>query len=165
MSNSHLTLARVRELLKYDPETGVFTWRVRVSNRRAGSAAGTLRPDGYLNISIDGQTSLAHRLAWFYMTGKWPQEIVDHRDRNKANNAFENLRDTSYQFNNQNSTTSRAHSKSGLMGVSEKENGKFFARIKLANRKVFYIGTFDTADEAAKAYMAEKMKAHEGFAS
>lgn len=90
-----LTAERLRELLSYDPETGWFTWRVtRSSNGRAdaGSRAGALRSDGYRHVTVDQHKYKEHRLAWLYMTGKWPEADLDHKNNTRDDNRFSNLR-------------------------------------------------------------------------
>ena len=90
-----LTAERARELLHYDPETGVFTWRVRVSSRKlAGSVAGgffaTVR---YRRITVDRKTYREHRLAWLYSYGRFPEQDLDHIDCDPSNNRLANLRE------------------------------------------------------------------------
>jgi len=101
-----LTAARLRELLTYEPETGIFrcsTDRVgKGCKLKAGMKVGGPHNKGYWCIRIDGRSYLAHRLAWLYVTGQWPTESVDHRDRNKMNNAWANLRDVTHTVNMQN---------------------------------------------------------------
>jgi hypothetical protein len=97
-----LTLNRLKEVLHYDPASGDWKWLVRVAWRiNAGGRAGTLNTLGYVAIKVDGTVYLAHRLAWFYMTGNWPQEI-DHIDRNKSNCRWANLRSVTHAENMQN---------------------------------------------------------------
>src|ERR1700719_1662744 len=84
---------RLRELLSYDPETGVFRWLVRKrQNVKAGDVAGSFDGCGYCKISIDRRAYKAHRLAWLYMTGEWPPAEIDHINMNRADNRFANLR-------------------------------------------------------------------------
>ena len=77
-----LTQERLKEVLHYDPETGIFMWLVAPNGRiRVGMEAGSSH-DGYIGIKVDRILYKAHRLAWFYMTGEWPANDVDHWDRN-----------------------------------------------------------------------------------
>ena len=80
-----ITQARLKELLTYDPETGYFTRNVNVKGANAGERAGTITAKGYIAIGIDRKHYLAHRLAFLYMTGEWPKELVDHKDTIKIN--------------------------------------------------------------------------------
>ena len=101
-----VTLDRASTLLSYDPDTGAFQWLVEFKFKslviKPGDYAGTINSDGYIKITIDGRTYLAHRLAFLFMTGKWPRQTVDHRDRDRTNNSWNNLRDVSQGVNNQN---------------------------------------------------------------
>lgn len=88
--------ARLKELLHYDPATGHFTWRVSKGRRVvAGKLAGNkvkVGPDReYWQVRIDGRNYYGHRLAWFYLHGKWPEDRVSHRDKCGLNNAEINL--------------------------------------------------------------------------
>jgi len=154
-----LTAERLRELLDYDPETGVFTRRVR---RTSG---GTGWPDkvGYLYLMVDGKTYAAHRLAWLFMTGEWPTGELDHLDGNKACNAFANLREATRQTNMQNEVRARKSNKSGLMGVHfRKDRGKWVSAIRI-NGRARRLGQFDSPEEAHAAYVEAKRIHHAGF--
>ena len=96
-----LTQAQLHELLNYNPDTGVFTWKKRTSNRAPiGSVAGTLS-NGYWGITIAGMRTYAHRLAFLYMEGDYPlAQVVDHIDGDKLNNKWTNLRRFSRNLNN-----------------------------------------------------------------
>ena len=89
--SSTLTLERLKTLLHYDPETGLWTWRVNKGRVKAGSIAGC-STRGYWVLRVDQHNYLSHILAWFYMTGEWPEHEVDHRDLDKGNNHWDNLR-------------------------------------------------------------------------
>ena len=86
-----LTQESLKELLIYDTSTGEFVWTKQIPGRRKRKV-GTIRPDGYVMIHIVGKFYLAHRLAWLYINGEWPEGEIDHIDRNPSNNAFANLR-------------------------------------------------------------------------
>lgn len=87
MAAAILTHARLRELLDYNAETGVFTWRVsRQGHCKAGSAAGARRHDGYIRICVDQRRVWGHRLAWFYVHGEWPSQQIDHINGNPSDN-------------------------------------------------------------------------------
>lgn len=112
-----LTHARLLEVLYYDPEMGWFMWLTRRGRQKAGSVAGTLSHD-YIAICIDGVIHLAHRLAWFYVHGVWPEHEIDHWDTIKSNNGITNLRDVPHVVNRQNHAGLNANNTSGVAGVT-----------------------------------------------
>lgn len=143
-----LTRARLKELLHYDPETGHFMRRVTVSNAVAGSRAGAIGNRGYVRIRIDDKEHLAHRLAFLYMTGEWPPKDVDHINRDRADNRWENLRHATRQENLRNVGLHRSNT-SGHRGVTwNKRRGKWQAFGKRGGRYIF-LGCFDVLEEAA----------------
>lgn len=157
---SELTAERLRELLHYNPETGVFTWRVSNSNRApAGSVAGTAHGAGYRELSLDGGRYLEHRLAWFYVHGVWPTAGIDHRDGDRVNNRLLNLREATKAENQQN-RAAQANNKSGFVGVSWYKRGHaWVAQIGVGGRQR-RIGLFDTPEAAHAAYLAAKKQLH-----
>lgn len=158
-----LTQERLRELLDYDPETGVFRNKVARSNVPAGSVAGSLTQSGYVRISVDDVSYRAHRLAWLWMTGEWPRAFVDHRDTDKANNRWSNLREASKSQNGANRPV-QANSRSKLKGAHfTKANGKWMSLIQHHGRKL-YLGYFPTAEEAHAAYAAAAKNIYGEFA-
>lgn len=153
-----LTATRLREVLHYNPETGKFTRLTLSGGRVAGSVAGT-KKDGYIQIRVDGTTYKAHRLAWLYMHGEWPAWFLDHKNRDRADNRIENLREASNAENMQNRVRARRDSGSGLIGAFfNKCKSKWTSKIKV-DGKVTVLGYFPTAEDAHAAYM----KAKEGF--
>ena len=152
MAKADLTAARLRELLEYSPETGEFRWRIYRSHRaRKGAFAG--HKTDYARISVDSSEFLAHRLAWLYMTGEWPENLIDHIDGNPFNNSWENLRDVSPSANLENQ---RRHS----LGVSwHTKRKKFVAQIKYGGKNRM-IGRFDSFEAAKTAYLDAKNKHH-----
>lgn len=163
MAKNDLTAQRVRELMQYDPETGVFKWLVKPNrNIRVGEVVGTSRGSGQcLQTKIDGYFYRLHRLAWLYVYGSWPEADIDHIDGNPANNALANLRDVSRSVNLQNRRKAMGHNKSaGILGVSKKRN-KWRARIKVNGRQIS-LGHFDTIEEAQAAYLTAKREHHPG---
>jgi hypothetical protein len=154
-----LTVERLRDLLDYDPATGLFSRRVILSSYPR-PCVGTRHNGGYLLISVAGKQHLAHRLAWLHVHGQWPQHGIDHIDGNKQNNAISNLRDASKTLNAQNYKRAKRDNKTGFLGVSKKYN-RFKAQIKFAGRNKL-IGSFATAEEAHAAYLVAKRKFHEG---
>lgn len=162
MAATNLTAERLRQLLSYDPETGLFIWRVYRNHRaRAGTIAGS--KTDYLRISVDSVDHLAQRLAWLYMTGEWPIGVIDHKDGDKFNNAWSNLRDTTTSANNQNRVAANSNSGTGSLGVSySAERGAFVAQIKYGGKNRM-IGRYATKGEAEEAYLRHKAANHNGY--
>ncbi len=155
------TQERLKELLNYDPETGVFTWKVRRGLAEAGPA-GSTKKDGYNYICIDGRTMLAHRLAWFYVHGQWPRHVIDHINGDRTDNRIVNLRDVPYRTNNENQKKPHRSNTSGYLGVSRiQSRGKWQASIQLNGRNK-NLGRYDTPEEAHAVYLEAKRQLHEG---
>lgn len=148
----------VRDILSYEPETGIFKWRKKTGNVRAGYVAGTLGRCGYVIISIKRRTYKAHRLAWLHVTGSWPTDEIDHKNRIKTDNRFQNLRDCS-GTENQHNTGLRSDNKSGNRGVRyDAKRGKWESRIRLCG-KILHLGRFLSERDAVTAYQ-EARAAH-----
>lgn len=149
-----LTAARLRELLSYDPDTGVFTWLVnRGRMAKAGNIAGHRTKDGYCHMRIDGKDYMAHRLAWLYMTGQWPTSTIDHADVDPGNDRWANLREATIGQNLANRRKPPSNT-SGFKGVTwHSECRCWMASIKCQRRR-FYLGLFDDPREAHAAYVA-----------
>jgi hypothetical protein len=149
MAENNLTQTRVQELLHYDPETGVFTWKVnRRGTARAGSVAGRLHLTGYREIRIDRQRHKAHRLAWLYVHGEWPDGQVDHINGVRHDNRISNLRVVPNQSEQQKNQKKPSNNTSGVTGVYwGKKSRKYYAQIKYqgANK---HLGYFDDFEEA-----------------
>jgi hypothetical protein len=163
MAKTDLTAARLRELLNYDPETGIFTRRVDVHGGRykAGDVVGNINR-GYVETSVDRQTYCAHRLAFLYMTGEWPKHYVDHRNLVRSDNRWANLREATPRLNQENKIKANAGNRSGYLGVTKQSTGHtFMAKIKSMGVER-YLGNFKTAEEAHQAYLSAKRRLHEG---
>lgn len=161
MSLSTLTHERLRAALRYDPATGIFTNVItRHWSARSGDSAGSATNTGYIEIGLDGARYLAHRLAWFWMTGRWPQQVIDHIDGNGLNNKWDNLRDVAQRVNSQNMRQATAKSSTGLLGAY-RVGRRFKASLRIGG-KVVHVGHFATAEQAHKAYVAAKRESHAG---
>lgn len=158
-----LTASRLREVLHYDPDTGRFVWRVQKSNVvKVGDDAGAC--DGeYLACWVDGRRYYLHRLAWLYMTGAWPLQVIDHIDGVKTHNAWGNLREAS-NADNQRNMGLKANNTSGRKGVYfERRRGKWRAQISEHGRTRM-IGRYPTREEAYEAFCNEATRVHGEFA-
>lgn len=154
-----LTQKYLKSILTYSPEAGTFHWKVTLSNRAiAGSAAGCETDQGYWHIYINGKNYKAHRLAWLWMRGYFPKGI-DHRDSDRKNNKWLNLREADQVHNMQNLKRATKRNLSGLLGVETTKIGTFVAKISV-NKKRIYLGTFATAECAHKAYIEAKERYH-----
>lgn len=129
-----LTQERLKELLYYCPETGVFTWKISpASTTKKGDIAGNVHRSGYLRINVDKKAFYAHRLAYLYIHGYHPENEVDHKNRNKLDNSIKNLREVSRQCNKRNCGNPSTNT-SGVKGVSwHKASQKWRAYIKVNN--------------------------------
>lgn len=136
-----VSLDRLNELFAYDRDEGGLFWKPRPishfkndavcaswNGKLAGKRAGTISPEGYRKIGIDGSYYAEHRLIWFIETGCWPDEI-DHKNGNRGENKFGNLRDVTHAENMRNKALHKTN-KSGHPGVVwEKAKGLWCARI------------------------------------
>ncbi len=155
-----ITQERLKELLSYDPETGIMKWKVNKGAVRAGQIAGNATR-GYLQLTVDQHSTFLHRFIWLYVYGKWPDGNIDHIDGNRLNNRIFNLRDVSQAMNIQNERKPRKNNKSGFLGVKA-SRGLWKAEISI-NGKTKFIGRFKTPEEAHFAYIEEKRRVHPGF--
>lgn len=164
MAKADLTVARVRELLNYEPTTGAFTWKAPNTNRvKVGAIAGWIDKDGYVQIGVDGRHYRAHHLAWFLQHGEWPTGDIDHRHGDRADNRISELREGSRSFNMQNQRRAKSGSRSGLLGVEwHEKSGNWHARIKDGFGKRHSLGYYKDKHEAYAAYLAAKRRLHEG---
>lgn len=149
-----LTAERVRQILVYDPETGVFVWRLKTAAKTVvGKRAGTHPPMGYSVIRVAKRNYYAHVLAWVYMTGKWPHKQIDHINRVRGDNRWSNLREATNKQNHENSSPPST-SISGVKGVSRcKQTGRWLSRIT-HNGTMRNLGRFSDFGDAVAARRA-----------
>ena len=163
MATASLTAARLRELLAYDPETGSFTWLQQRPKAITGRSAGCLNKTlGYIVIGVEGTRYYAHRLAFLWMTGAWPLGQADHINGNRADNCWSNLRDVTGSVNLQNVHKARRHNASGMLGVRKARVGSRWDSMITVNKRLTYIGSFSSPEEAHEAYLEAKRRLHAG---
>ncbi len=153
-----LTQDRLKELLHYCPETGVFTWLVSGNGRRKGAEAGTAHRNiisgkSYREVQVFGHKYQAHRLSFLYMTGEFPVDQVDHIDGNGLNNIWTNLRPVTFGENQKN-RRKYAHNTSGTTGVYwNVQCDKWVSQI-VVEGKSKYLGYFHNKEDAIAARKA-----------
>lgn len=158
-----LTQERLKELLHYDPETGVFTWKVTRGRVTAGKAAGSKNTDGYISIGVCGNRTYAHRLAFLYMIGRLPVDRVDHVNQIESDNRWVNLREATMSENLRN-VSNWSHNTSGYKGVYPSANGKRYCAKIQHHGDQYNLGTYDCPREAAHTYNCAAIQLHGEFA-
>ena len=160
-----VTPERLKELLSYDPLTGIWTWRASGPGRRASGVAGCwLHKSGYVQIAVDGRLYLSHRLAWLYMTGAWPEYEVDHIDGVPGHDWWSNLRAATISQNRRN-TRGHRDSLTGIRGVYwAAERGVYHAKIYL-NGKLKFLGSFKDSSSAELARRSAELEYFGEFSS
>jgi hypothetical protein len=159
-----LTQERLKQLLRYEPETGLFIWIGSRSNRVAnGTVVTCTNTAGYIVVRLDGKLYRAARLAFLYMTGSWPKDEADHKNGITADDRWDNLRDATSQQNKQNRTV-RYDNQLLSKGIHQLPSGNFNAHIK-HNYQSINLGTFKTLEEAVNARKTAEAKYHGEFAN
>lgn len=155
-----ITAKRLREVLTYHPDTGLFTRNREFGGWSAGGIAGCVKPDGYRWIAIDKIQYAASRLVWFYCHGVWPTHHIDHKNNDRDDNRIENLRECNTSQNLANQRLG-SRNKSGFKGVSwSTTSKKWYASIKVMG-KSRNLGCYDDPEDAHAAY-CEAAKKHFG---
>jgi len=146
--------ATLRNLLHYDPNTGVFTWRVHSNVNYVGAVAGCSMGSGYRRLGIAGKRYYEHRLAWLYVYGVWPTNQIDHINNIKNDNRIRNLREATVSQNHANKSKYKGKLSKG---VKKYPHNKFSASIQV-NGKYKYLGIYDTEEQAHAAYCEAAQK-------
>jgi len=155
-----LTAERLRELLDYNPETGVFKWRKPPRKKAINGLVAGKRGGRYVMIGIEQTLYCAHRLAWLYVHGKWPHLDIDHINRDGRDNRIANLREATPSDNMCNARQ-RSDNSTGFRGVFPKRK-RFSAQVRKGKTRLS-LGTFDTPEEAHAAYVKAARALHGEF--
>jgi hypothetical protein len=142
------------DLLRYDPVTGDLYWKL--NNKMAGHK----HKSGYINIKVKGRMYRAHRVVWAMAYGKFPDLMIDHINGIPCDNRLENLRQASASINQQNQKTARIDNVGGLLGA-HLYRGKWISQIRV-EKKLKYLGSFSTKQEAHAVYVKAKKEMHQG---
>lgn len=157
--NSTLTYERLTHLLKFDPQTGLFSWNNRPCGHCQTKPVGYTPKSGYVVVMLDGVNYRAHRLALFYVNQKWPDGMVDHINGVRDDNRICNLRIVSRSGNGQNQRRAKAGSQSGVLGAHKHGKSGWRSSIVI-NGETTRLGTFRSPEEAHQAYLVAKRKIH-----
>ena len=158
-----MTRSELMQLVDYSPETGILRAKVRRTSTKEILGSKSVRQKRvYLRVCINRKHYYAHRLAWFYVYGKWPK-LLDHINGDGCDNRISNLREASHSENHANQRI-RQDSATKLKGVSVQQNGKFRAVITKNGRDIS-LGTFKTAGEAHAAYVSAARRLFGEFAN
>lgn len=163
MKTRDITQAQLKQILNYDPETGIFTWKInsgRHGRIKSGTIAGSdKQKNGYIEINFNGSLHKAHRLAVLYMTGDHPINEVDHINGIRIDNRWSNLREATLQQNKENLKI-YATNTSGFPGVTwHKRVKKWQARISKGTIRL-HLGYFDDKQGAHEKYIEAKKEIH-----
>lgn len=155
MTTLKITAARVRELLNYDPDTGLFTWRVANGGQSSpGKPAGCVSAR-YPCVALDSKLYLLHRIAWLHTYGEWPQHQIDHINQNKRDNRLCNLRDVTASVNQQNAPVqARSGHKNVCIRYRPKRSGGYYTYYEVAINilgKTVFDKNFRSLDKAIAA--------------
>lgn len=143
------TIKEIEEQLSYNPETGVFTWIQTEQKRWIGKEAGSINSAGYRQISLKNSVFYAHRLAFCYMTGNWPEKQIDHINGNRSDNRWSNLREVSHLVNSQN------RKGKGVTLIKRGWKAQLTVNYQCKN-----LGCYATEEEAYAVYLEAKNKYH-----
>ena len=153
-----LTQKRLKEVLDYDLETGIFKWKIdRAGRAKKNTVAGAYKTNGYRQIMIDGHIYTSHRLAWLYVYGKFPDQIIDHINHKCDDNRISNLREVTVKQNRENLSLAKNNT-SGYTGVYWcKSLKKWQAKIG-HNKKRIHLGYFNFLNDAIQSMKEAEQK-------
>lgn len=142
-----ITAERLREIVDYNPETGIFTWAKSRFGARKGDVCGRISHFGYREICVDYRLYRANRLAWLYMTGSFPKLGIDHINRMRNDDRWRNLREANQSQNSANVAIKKSNT-SGQTGVVwDKDRNKWRVQIRIKGKKT-NLGRYDNFNDA-----------------
>jgi len=147
-----LTQEQLKKVISYDKATGIL-FRIKTSK-----PTGTIDRYGYLTVGVGQKVYKAHRLAWLYVYGEFPNGQIDHVNQIKTDNRIENLRVTDASENCQNIKQPRIDNKLATKGVIIKQK-KYYAQIQVGGKKIS-LGYYSTLEAASAAYQNAKARLH-----
>lgn len=151
-----ISQSKLHSIFNYNIDTGLFTYKVNKNRQaRIGDVAGRTTSKGYTQITIDGKTYVAHKLAFLYEKGYYPEKQIDHKNRVKTDNRLSNLKEVT-QFENMKNLNKRQDNTSGKAGVARK--GKNWQSYINVNLKRIYLGVFKEYSDAVKARIDAEVK-------
>jgi hypothetical protein len=158
-----ITATELRDLLGYDPETGVFRWKEsRGSRAVVGAEVGSDDLYGYKTVRLNKKSYKLHRLAWLHVYGAWPSGDIDHINGTRSDNRIANLRDVPRKVNLENQRNAQNNQSTGILGVYfDKRKKVFYSRISMNNKSI-HLGSYPTAEQAQDAYLTAKRQMHAG---
>lgn len=153
-------------IIDYNPATGDTNWKnsllrssmwnTKYAGKRVGCIITSQSGMQYWKTKIDGIPFLVHRVIWFYVTGEWPEDQIDHWNGNGLDNKWDNLRDASQAQN-------LANAKNLMRGIDPFPNGKWRAKITIDHKQI-HLGMFDSKEEAFEVYKQALIDTHGEFA-
>lgn len=158
----NIDLEELRNRLDYDPSTGILTWKIKRRSVNPGDRAGCIARDGYRKITYNNQIYPASVLIWFWMTGVWPFEVVDHKNRIKDDNRWLNLRLATQRQNTTNSRT-KLGDRRGIQEMWGPRAGTRYRVGMCVEGKRLEIGLFKSLEEAKEAYRSASIKYRKEF--
>jgi hypothetical protein len=160
-----ITQSELKELLHYDPNTGIFTWKVdKAKNVKKGNIAGRKKINSYIQIQINKKLYFAHRLAWLYVHGEMPENYIDHVNGIKSDNKILNLRKATPQENQFNRKLNKK-STSGIKGITWHKTNKRWNAVLNVNNKNIHLGSFINLNIAKQVISNARNKYHGDFAN
>ena len=157
-SSEMITQAELKDILSYNPKTGIFTWNKTKSNRiKIGDECGSITSLGYKITKIKGKYYSLHRLSWLYMYGEFPDGIIDHINQNRGDNRISNLRCITRAENNKNRTL-QSNNKSGVNGVHWISTAKRWAAVINIEGKRIGLGWYRNKEDAIQARKEANLK-------